>query len=92
MAIDQARLTAQREAVERLRLKAEWAEWTNRLRLAEEEAVRIGLKRPCVKRCGRAVGLKSKGVCVTCQKREWMARKRAEAKRPALRATEGRAA
>lgn len=80
--IDADKLEAQRRAVEAMRLEAERAELRNRLRAAELEAVRLGLRLECSRGCGREVGQRAASdVCVACRKAESMRRSR---QRPGL--------
>jgi hypothetical protein len=73
MAIDPDKLDRQRHSLEARRLKAELLEAGNRLREAELDAVRLGIRRECSTGCGRDVGKTSKtGLCRRCLKTRWM--------------------
>lgn len=75
MAISPEVLEAQRRDVEALRLEADRLEARNRLRSAELEAVRLGLRRECA--CGREVGKRNQsGKCVQCRNAAYMNRTR----------------
>lgn len=78
MSMDPEKLAAQRLHIESMRVEAERLEMANRLRAAELEAVRLGLRVECERGCGRPVGkMAHSGVCIQCRKTEWERKNRA---------------
>lgn len=77
MAIDPERLEAQRRELERVRIEADLLEARTRLRAAQVEAVRLGMRTECSRGCGREIGkLNRTGICSRCYRTEWEAKRR----------------